>query len=450
MTNEIPKIFLNTADIYIDLQSYIIDLSKENLNETYQYLIKSNFSKTKEGIYILCKELMDAITMRLYNLNIYSSLLIFLSKYNKFLKNSLISIFTSPANSLKIKNIHLKILHKFLFQEIITFKEIYQKIEEFDKENYKKQFFLFFSYFAKELWEQNQTKFMEYLTFISKFEELSKEEANFINKILLSAVSKPIEDSTKWDDYNDILEYGYTKESAEYSILIDNSSTFTPYFIDYSSETTKSTFYVPLFGDEQPSYLQMAVSHSSMVCLNYMLNKLTNVSHLAKLKNYAVASGSFSIVSLLASNYGISFSNCILLAASLRQFKIFDFILKTYYEYKLSAQELAKLMLVCCETNNIETFVYTLKNGCDLNCKDSHQRTPLHLAAMNNNLALVTLLTMFANIDINAVDDQNRTALHYASENKFHELIKFLLNCQGIDTEIKDINNETPVELASK
>ena len=450
MTKEIPKVFMDTADIYIDLQSYIIDLSKENLNETFQYLIKSNFTKTNEGIYILCKELMDAVMVRLYNFDLYSSLIIFLSKYNKYVKSSFLSTFSLPSRSLNIKTIQLKILRKFLIQKLISFQEISEKIEDFDKENHKHQFFLFFSYFAKELWENNQQKFMEYLSFISKLEDLTKEEANFINKILLSAVSKQNDDATKWNDYSDILEYGFTKESAEYSILIDNWAAIEPYFIDYTDYITKSPFYVPLFGDEQPSFLQMAISHGSVVCINSMLKKLTNIGHLSKLKGYAVASGNLTIVKLLSTNYGISFSSSLLLAASLRQFKIFDFILKTYFDNKISAEELADLMLVCCETNNIETFVFALRNGCDLNCRDTHGRTPLHLAAMNNNLALVTLLTMFANININAIDDQGRTALHYATEGKYIELIKFLINCPGINTTIADINNETPLDLASK
>lgn len=51
----------------------------------------------------------------------------------------------------------------------------------------------------------------------------------------------------------------------------------------------------------------------------------------------------------------------------------------------------------------------------DVNKKDEHRRTPLHLAVLNGDMNLVKKL-LEHNADVNAVDDVGATALHRAAE----------------------------------
>lgn len=51
----------------------------------------------------------------------------------------------------------------------------------------------------------------------------------------------------------------------------------------------------------------------------------------------------------------------------------------------------------------------------DVNKRDEHRRTPLHLAVLNGDVNLVKKLLEY-NADVNAVDDVGANALHRAAE----------------------------------
>ena len=77
-----------------------------------------------------------------------------------------------------------------------------------------------------------------------------------------------------------------------------------------------------------------------------------------------------------------------------------------------------------------------LKNGQDVNVRDSQGVTALQLAVTKGDFALVKMFVKYG-ADINAIDDNFRTALFYAKARQSESIIKFLLD-NGACTDIVD------------
>ncbi len=85
------------------------------------------------------------------------------------------------------------------------------------------------------------------------------------------------------------------------------------------------------------------------------------------------------------------------------------------------------------------------RNGIDLEKKDIHGRTPLHVAAQFGSIPAVQALIKVFNI--NAKDKYNRTPLHLAIHGENLPIVEILLN-HKTDINSSDIENTTPLHLA--
>ena len=98
-----------------------------------------------------------------------------------------------------------------------------------------------------------------------------------------------------------------------------------------------------------------------------------------------------------------------------------------------------------------------IQNGASIMQKDTHGRTSLHYAVLENNLSFLQMLCKDAvnNLDRNIVDNNGKSLVHYCvSLNNFgsyenEEMLNYLLSNNFLSTS-KDNNNKTPVEYALK
>lgn len=77
-------------------------------------------------------------------------------------------------------------------------------------------------------------------------------------------------------------------------------------------------------------------------------------------------------------------------------------------------------------SQNKEVISALIKNGADVNAKNSLGWTPLILAAGNNKNPEVIALLIESGADINAKDSAENTALDYAKKNKNKAAVKIL------------------------
>ncbi|EXL91190.1 hypothetical protein FOIG_15594 [Fusarium odoratissimum NRRL 54006] len=93
-----------------------------------------------------------------------------------------------------------------------------------------------------------------------------------------------------------------------------------------------------------------------------------------------------------------------------------------------------------------------LDGGADINIRDKHGRTPIHIASCItwDNSAFDLLHQRGARLDL--LDDMERSILHYAAIYGDLDHIEYLREHRptGLDPEGKDVNNQTPMDLMKK
>lgn len=102
---------------------------------------------------------------------------------------------------------------------------------------------------------------------------------------------------------------------------------------------------------------------------------------------------------------------------------------------------------------NVETVALLLDQGAEIECRDEHERTPLHLAAMSDYPAVVKLL-LDRGADVNARNRTDFTPLHYAADDLglgdpriAAEVVKLLLD-GGADVNAKCYDGRAPLHWA--
>lgn len=105
-------------------------------------------------------------------------------------------------------------------------------------------------------------------------------------------------------------------------------------------------------------------------------------------------------------------------------------------------------LLHCCTlTDKPKSMVLLLSKGCDVNCINDFNETPLHWVAKSGTLKNFRVLILYG-ADINAIDTDGNTPLHWACESGNIEIIEALLNNPKIDLEVENLDGFTPVEVS--
>lgn len=100
----------------------------------------------------------------------------------------------------------------------------------------------------------------------------------------------------------------------------------------------------------------------------------------------------------------------------------------------------------CCLLNDEEKVKKQIRN-CDVNSRDSSDRTPLHIAAVNGNLSIINTL-IEAGANVNAQDAEGKTPLVKSIECNHDELVEVFVFA-GADVNLRDKeSSNTPLHWA--
>lgn len=94
---------------------------------------------------------------------------------------------------------------------------------------------------------------------------------------------------------------------------------------------------------------------------------------------------------------------------------------------------------------NRQKVTECINKGAHLNTYDANKNTPLMLAVMTKNAALVNIL-LIAGARINMQNAQGKTALHLALNNQCDECIELLM-FYNPNTGLKDMNGQSALQL---
>ena len=107
---------------------------------------------------------------------------------------------------------------------------------------------------------------------------------------------------------------------------------------------------------------------------------------------------------------------------------------------------------VACAHNNVMAAKHLIEVlHCDLSCKDSKGRLPIHIAS-SNSLECVKQIASSSqciNDDVNVCDNEGNTPLHLALIHKRLDIAKYLLVHYTCNTQLKNNYGELPIYFAS-
>ena len=104
------------------------------------------------------------------------------------------------------------------------------------------------------------------------------------------------------------------------------------------------------------------------------------------------------------------------------------------------------IMKACRDCNNINVVAFLLKNGANINDRDTIDQTPLIIAAFNGCTDIVKML-LDAGANIEHKNDQGENALISAAQEGYIDTVKLLLDA-GADVNQTNTDGETALDLA--
>ena len=102
---------------------------------------------------------------------------------------------------------------------------------------------------------------------------------------------------------------------------------------------------------------------------------------------------------------------------------------------------------LACLNNFVHSALQLVANGADVRAKDKDLAEPIHLACLSGSSALLLSIMDCPGVEISPTDKDMRTPLHYASKSDHKGLVEELLN-KGADINAMDNTNSTPLHDA--
>ena len=91
-----------------------------------------------------------------------------------------------------------------------------------------------------------------------------------------------------------------------------------------------------------------------------------------------------------------------------------------------------------------------LEYGANINIKDEHGDTPLHIAVNSGRNDIVKLLISYPEINLNLQNKNGDTPLHIAVNSCRDDIAKLLISCPEINLNLQNKNGDTPLHIATK
>mmetsp|Transcript_12194 Transcript_12194/g.13326 ORF Transcript_12194/g.13326 Transcript_12194/m.13326 type:complete len:139 (-) Transcript_12194:24-440(-) len=107
------------------------------------------------------------------------------------------------------------------------------------------------------------------------------------------------------------------------------------------------------------------------------------------------------------------------------------------------------LMHKASREGHLEVVKYLHKHHAMIEIQTKDGWTPVHYAALNNNVTLLKFFVEYCHANLSTQDKYLRTALHWAAYYGHKQIVEYLLT-QGVNSSMEDENCKTPLNLAQE
>ncbi|OHT16883.1 hypothetical protein TRFO_41480 [Tritrichomonas foetus] len=224
---------------------------------------------------------------------------------------------------------------------------------------------------------------------------------------------------------------------------------------DFDQRVESSLFERCDFIRHRPTLLQFAAFFGASKCFRYLIDSGANPKidddEGKRLIQFVIAGGNTEIFAMCENNENIELDGAIQTAVEFQRFDMMlDLLNKMEIDINHSTEAFPSIFHYAAKHNNMRVLLFCLEQGCPVNLRDLHDKTPLHYAAQFCQYDTLLALVDLYDIDINAVDDRGRTPLHYAAKYNKIDSVYILSIHPELDLNICDKTGDNPLILAAK
>lgn len=399
----------------IDINNWLADLNKKNLEATARNIASSPIAKYKGLTSILSDAIIKIIPVRTTEIDLLVELLKCLKNYEhnrNGLSLVMPGILKTIFDGIQEYNVMLMVermyfVRKVVLAGLVKAADIYKIVIDF-KDSRPNLAFLMLFYILPEIKSQTPKILSLVMEKMKKFRISERSIRQFQTRL----------DELMADNFKlltEYLDYGVEKSSVEYILMTDDLDRFKQLAAksDFNFEARIED--IPLvpasFVQMSPSYVEFASFYGAINIICYVFKDRKII---CSPMMYAVAGAQRKLMQYYESR-GLYYEKCLRIAAFYRRFDLFEEIQGKTPE-KFVSLELNLSLCRAAETNDLRLIIYCLDHGAYINYTDENKETPIFLAARAGNNSIVKYLITIAGVKCDIPNMFGQTTLTVADE----------------------------------
>ena len=279
-----------------NIQKLLEDLNENNLFNLKDIIIKSKFYGFQSSIYFFVDEILSLIEIKPFSIDFYVDLIVYLYELkpnDNLFVNHLFQKLIQSSSSNNICLLRIDFLKRLYNKNLIPLSKILTLFWDFNPISDRVHFI-------------SMGVFIQFFREFRNFQEMGPENRIISIPEIYNIIKKNEENNFQLlDEY---LQYGYIKNSIEYSIKYDNlellQSLLSDNF-DFNQNINRSIF--DYYIEKSISYFELSAFYGSINCFKYIFLNL-DFKNSYYLADYAIFGGNIEIIRFLYDNK-INFSN---------------------------------------------------------------------------------------------------------------------------------------------